>query len=556
MRHHGQSVDTCVGSTCAMHVAVDTGQVVHRLLQFTLHRSLARGLPLPTLEVRAIELEGEFEASLFRFYAHLFGHVGTVPRKKRSARPLLLPSRSLAEGCACEHRRMALPPLEDSIVAIATAPGTGAIGVVRLSGPEAYAVADALFRTRNGHRPSESSGGRILVGTIEDQDELIDEAVLLTFRSPHSYTGQDVVEFQSHGGPAVLRRVVEACVARGVRRAGPGEFTLRSYVAGKRTLVEAESVLTMVNAQGERARRAAMHGLSNRLGQELHRLQDTLTSCLGDLTAALDYPEEGVELVDVRPRLRDVRLDIQALLATASASSLAQNGARLAIVGRPNAGKSSLLNALLGYDRSIVSDTPGTTRDYLEALFEIDGIPITAIDTAGVRVTDDVIEAAGVQHATTLAEHADVVLCLLDASAPLEEGDLEILERFRSERSLVVLTKIDLADSWQRTTPVPSGFEVVRVSSHEGTGLDTLKQRIADLLLADVGASEVWISHERHAEALQRVESAVARALDAPDDLMGLDLQDAVQELAQLTGRSEIAEDVLEHIFANFCVGK
>ncbi len=290
---------------------------------------------------------------------------------------------------------MPLPPPGDTIAAIATAPGEGAIGVVRVAGPDAFAVADAVFRPAAGPPPSRRGGHRVVTGRAVDADGPIDEALLLTFRAPRSYTGQHAVEIQTHGGPAVLRRLLSACLAHGARAAGPGEFTLRAFLAGKVDLVQAESVMAIVQARSERARRSAAQGLTHRLSDELEALQDRLTEAYGDVTAVLDYPEEGVELRDVRPTLRAVRERIAALLATAEAGALVQRGARLAIVGRPNAGKSSLMNALLGYERAIVSDVPGTTRDYLEAPLELGGVPLTAVDTAGVRDTDDRIEASG-----------------------------------------------------------------------------------------------------------------------------------------------------------------
>ncbi|MEX2502889.1 MAG: tRNA uridine-5-carboxymethylaminomethyl(34) synthesis GTPase MnmE [Trueperaceae bacterium] len=460
---------------------------------------------------------------------------------------------------------MPLPPIDDTIAAIATAPGEGAIGVVRVAGPEAFALADRLFRPRSGARPSRSPGHRVLVGTVTEGAEPIDEGLLLTFRAPASYTGQDAVELQTHGGPAVLRRVLDACLRSAARAAGPGEFTLRAYLAGKMDLVQAESVLAVVQAQSERARRTAAHGLTRRLSDHLHDLQDRLVAAYGDLTAVLDYPEEGVELRDVRPVLSEVRERVAELLATAEAGALVRRGARLALAGRPNAGKSSLLNALLGYDRSIVSDRPGTTRDYLEAPLDLDGVPITAIDTAGVRRTGDDVEAFGVRSALELAERADLVLVLLDGSRPLDDDDRDLLRRTPAARRLVLITKSDLPRAW--ATPLgghaggdPGGPEPgerwIPLSAPQGAGIVALRSAVRERLLGDAVGSELWIQHERHAEALRRVAAALDRCRDAPEDLMAIDLAEALDSLAALTGRGEIAEDALAHVFANFCVGK
>ncbi|MEM7738815.1 MAG: tRNA uridine-5-carboxymethylaminomethyl(34) synthesis GTPase MnmE [Deinococcota bacterium] len=459
---------------------------------------------------------------------------------------------------------MALPPLNDTITAIATAPGQAAVGIVRVSGPDSFELVSSMFAPANGKHVDELSANRVVFGHIHDGDattrgDLVDESLLLTFRAPHSYTGQDVLELQTHGGPAVLRRVLDMCVARGARLAGPGEFTLRAYLSGRIDLVQAEAVLAMVNAQSERARRNASMGLSKALSATLHELQTTLTQVYGNIQAVFDYPEEGVPDAAFREPIGQVIHKIDGLLATANAGRLMQQGAKLAIIGRPNAGKSSLLNALLGYDRSIVSDTPGTTRDYLEAVLELDGIPITAIDTAGIRDTDDSIEASGVRAAKDIAQNADVSLLLIDSSQPLRAEDVRLLKDLMSERSLVVATKVDLAAAWgcDDIHAHSAALDCLSLSIvDETTGLENLRKHVRDKLLGDASSSELWLSSERQAEVLATVKTLLENALVAPDDLAALDLADALQALANLTGRSEIAEDALEHIFANFCVGK
>lgn len=446
---------------------------------------------------------------------------------------------------------MALPPLHDTIAAIATAPGLGAIGVVRLSGPDSFALAEGIFRSRQ--KISALPGGRVVYGHIYDGDERIDEALLLTFRAPRSYTAQDVIELQTHGGPAVLRAVLQLCVKRGARLAGPGEFTLRAYLNGRIDLVQAEAVLDLVNAQSDQARRNATLGLSKALSRELDQMQDAITRVYGNLQAILDYPEEGVPESEFAAPLREVLARCEALLATAKAGAMVRRGARLAIVGRPNAGKSSLLNALLGYPRAIVSDIPGTTRDYLEAPLDIDGVPVTAIDTAGIRSTGDAIEATGVAAAKEIARNADLTLVLLDGSAPLSDDDQLLLRELSPMRRLVVINKCDLAPAWP---PEVLGVATLSVSALTGKGLDELKQAVRQELIGDAGRSALWISSERHAAALSRVKEALERALQAPDDLAALDLEEALQALAEITGRGEIAEETLAYIFQHFCVGK
>lgn len=455
-----------------------------------------------------------------------------------------------------------LPPTNDTIAAVATAPGTGAVGIVRLSGPEAYSVADTMFVARGGVKPSRIAAGRARYGAVHDDGETIDEAVLVTFRAPHSYTGQDVVEFQTHGGPAVLRAVLDLCVKSGARLAGPGEFTLRAYLGGRLDLAQAESVLELVNAQTDSARRNATLGLTGALGARLGQIQTDVTHAYAAVQAAFDYPDEGVPEADLEAPLKRAAEDLRALLATAAAGRLARNGARLALLGRPNAGKSSLLNALLGYERSIVSEMPGTTRDYLEAPLVLAGIPLTAIDTAGIRSTADVIEASGVAVARRIAANADLRLALFDRSAPLHEDDLALLREMPADRTLVVATKADLPPAWDVTRLEESGSQVTPlvVSARTGHGMEALQTAISDTLLGDAAGTEVWLTQERHVSALttalERVEGAFRAAHAGGHDIASWELQEAVTALAGVTGRGEIAEETLASIFARFCVGK
>lgn len=448
---------------------------------------------------------------------------------------------------------MPLPPVGDTITAIATAPGVGAVGIVRLSGPQSYEVASSLFTPKSRHSVPELPAGRVVYGRVTDGAELVDEALLLTFRAPHSYTGEDVLELQTHGGPAVLRRVLGLCVTHGARLARPGEFTLRAYLSGRLDLVQAESVLNLVNAQSDSARRNAALGLGRALSRQFELIQSDVTRVYGNIQAVFDYPDEGVPEAEFQEPLARAVSRIDKLLATARAGRVAQHGAKLALIGKPNAGKSSLLNALLGFRRSLVSSTPGTTRDYLEAPLEILGVPVTAIDTAGIRDTGDAIEASGVELAKSIAQNADLSLLLLDTSAPLEPADHALIGELDETRLLVLGSKTDLPNVWE---PKTYGVNILPVSAETGEGLEVLREAIRDKLIGDAAQSELWLSGERQVSALQTVRELLLRAHDAPDDLAALDLEDALRTLAELTGRGEIAEETLEHIFANFCVGK
>ena len=448
---------------------------------------------------------------------------------------------------------MALPPLHDTIAAIATAPGVGAIGIIRLSGPDSYAIAHQIFQPKRQLDIRQLAAGRVIYGRITEAEELVDEALLLSFRQPHSYTAQDVIELQSHGGPAVLRRVLELCLSQGARLAQPGEFTLRAYLNGRLDLSQAESVLNLVNAQSDSARRQAALGLGKELSRQLDLIQSDITRVYGNIQAVFDYPDEGVSESERQLPLARAIARIDQLLKTAKAAQIVRQGARLALIGKPNAGKSSLLNALLGYERSIVSDLPGTTRDYLEAPLDLEGVPVIAIDTAGLRDTQDHIEAIGVTRAQEFAKHADVTLLLLDGNEVLTEDIHTILAELETERLIVVKSKSDLPQLWQEAD---LGMAVQAVSTVTGKGIATLKDYIRTKLLGDAGSSELWLGSDRQAEILKAVRELIIQAQNAPDELAALDLEDALRQLAEFTGRSDIAEETLEHIFANFCVGK
>lgn len=431
--------------------------------------------------------------------------------------------------------------LKEPICAIATPPGKGAIGVVRLSGEGALELAARVWR---GKDPRGLKGGRFTLGEVVDPKtgEALDQALLLVFRAPRSYTGEDLVEFHTHGSPAVLRRVLEALVEVGARVAGPGEFTFRAYMNGKLDLAQAEAVLALVEAEGDLARRQALRALEGGLSRRLEALEGRLLDLLAHIQALLDYPEEGVEPLEAERVLREALAEVEGLLGQARASRLAQRGARLALIGAPNAGKSSLLNALLGYERALVSPIPGTTRDYLEAPLELFGIPLLAVDTAGVRDTEDPLERAGVERALRIAEEADLILYVADRSLPRPSPPA-----LPWERTLRVATKADLPPAWEDPLFLP-------VSSHTGEGLPQLKEAIREALLGQGGGE--YLLTERQVEALTRAKERLLEALTLPEDLMGLALEEAARALASLRGRGEVAEAVVARVFQNFCVGK
>lgn len=431
--------------------------------------------------------------------------------------------------------------LSNTIAAVATAPGSAGVGIVRLSGPEALNIADRLFRGRA--LPSGTAGGRFLYGEFRNAaGEKLDEGLCLVFRAPHSYTGEDVAELQAHGSPAVLAELLATALGAGARAAGPGEFTLRAYLGGKLDLAQAESVLNLVNAQTEAARKQATLGLSGALSKRIEAVQTQVTRTLSAVQAMLDYPDEGVPDEDRQKPLDEAATELSALIASGRAGRMAHQGARLALIGRPNAGKSSLLNALLGYERSIVAPVAGTTRDYLEAGFELAGLPITLIDTAGLRETADEIEAAGVQQSKRLAEGADLVLYLEDGSQLRETP-----ERLPTG-AIRIQTKTDLKLLWHSPDALP-------VSAVTRAGLPELREAVRSALLRGAGQQEVWLGSQRQQDAARRALEHVQAAQTLPDDLASYELEEALRALSELTGR-DVQEDVIDGVFRNFCVGK
>ena len=437
----------------------------------------------------------------------------------------------------------------DTIAAISSAQGVGAVGIVRLSGPRAFEIADALFKGKN--RPSSTPAKRFLYGAfLGSTGEIIDSGLALIFRAPHSYTGEDVVELQTHGSPVVLGAVLARALELGARPAQAGEFTLRAFLEGKLDLSQAEAVNTLITAQTETARRQATLGLQGALGDKIAGIGARVTRTLAAIQAMLDYPEEGVPEEERTEPLQRAIEDLNALLETARAGRLTTQGARLALVGQPNVGKSSLLNALVGYERSIVTPIAGTTRDYLEANLEIAGVPLILIDTAGLRETEDMVEKKGVEKALELAEGADLVLRLEDGHEERGSGGAggRTSGALTDARVIFVQTKLDLGTVW--TDP-----DSISVSAVTGEGLPQLREEISSRLLGDVSRGEVWLSGERQVDAVKRALEHLKRALTLPDELASYELEEALDALSEVTGRN-VSEDVLEGIFRNFCVGK
>jgi len=460
--------------------------------------------------------------------------------------------------------------LDDTIAAIATPPGEGGIGIVRVSGPRALAIADRLFAS-GSRAPSHLASHTIRYGKIRDTatGERVDDALLLLFRAPRSYTGEDVVEFSCHGGPAILRRVLGLALREGARLAEPGEFTLRAYLNGRMDLAQAEAVCDQVRARTDAARRLALSQREGVLSREVGRLRQEVVGAMAAVEASIDFSDEvgDLDYPALEARLRRIRGEVEALEATSQAGRVFREGVRVAIVGRPNVGKSSLLNALLREERAIVTPVPGTTRDLIEEAASIRGIPVRAIDTAGIRQTCDPVEQIGVARARAALERADVALVVLDAVEGWTAGDAEAAAAAAGRQAVWALNKRDLAEESALAARIAEardragGAPVVAVSALTGEGLDSLEEALAAAALhGALPEAAAVVTNVRHAEALRRaaasLQEAEATTLQAlPPDLITVDLRGALDALGEITGETA-SDEVIHRIFRDFCIGK
>jgi tRNA modification GTPase len=452
----------------------------------------------------------------------------------------------------------------NTIAAIATAivPQQGSVGIVRLSGAEAVAIAHLLFQSP-GRQLWESH--RILYGYIRDPqtEELIDEALLLLMLAPRSYTREDVVEFHCHGGIMAVQRVLQLCLEQGARLAEPGEFTLRAFLNGRLDLTQAESIADLVGARSPQAAQTALAGLQGKLAQPIRQLRATCLEILAEVEARIDFEEDLPPLDEsqVKAQLTQVLAEVEQILATADQGELLRTGLKVAIVGRPNVGKSSLLNAWSRSDRAIVTDLPGTTRDVVESQLVVGGIPVQVLDTAGIRDATDQVEKIGVERSRQAAQAADLVLLTIDAQTGWTVADQEIFEQVQHRPLILVINKIDLAASISLPPPLQLASVVETAAAHS-QGIDALEQTILETVKTkNLTAGNLDLAiNQRQAAALTRAKTALQQvqitiAEQLPLDFWTIDLRNAIQALGEITGE-EVTESVLDRIFSRFCIGK
>jgi tRNA modification GTPase len=442
---------------------------------------------------------------------------------------------------------------DDTIVAVATPPGEGGVGIVRLSGRDARPIASRLFSRRLANR-------RAVLGHICDPSsgEIVDEALGLLMLAPHTYTREDVVELHAHGGPVCLQQIVELSLREGARLAEPGEFTLRAFLNGRLDLAQAEAVLDVVKARTDASLRLAVQGLGGRLSGAVRSIRGQVLESLAYLSARADFPDEDVPLIDLQPGLLGLENSLTALIATARQGMIYRQGVRIAIVGRPNVGKSSLLNRLLREDRAIVTPIPGTTRDTVSETLDLGGVPAVLTDTAGIEQSDDPVERLGIERSMRAIEQSDLLLLVLEFGRPLLHDEQRLLHQTQHRPRVIALNKCDLGDG-----PSPAdGEDVIRVSALTGEGIGSLERCLRSAVgSGSVASSDATIvTNPRHAAALGRAlaslqQARLALAAGLPEDLAGMDLRAAADSLGEITGDT-VTEDLLDTIFRNFCIGK
>ncbi len=455
----------------------------------------------------------------------------------------------------------------DTIAAIATAPGTGGIGIVRISGPQARAILGAMFRPfRRGATPESH---KLRYGTVIDRDgRVLDEVLAVYMKGPATYTREDVVELHSHGSYLVLQAILAEVFARGARPAEPGEFTKRAFLAGRIDLTRAEAVIDLLQARTRSGVDLAVGQMQGSLQERVEALRQGLTGILAILEVAIDFPDEDVEILDsghLLERLaRDVEGPLDRLLALAETGKVIREGISVVLAGRPNVGKSSLLNELLQEERALVTEVPGTTRDTIEEMISIHGIPVHLVDTAGIRAHDDLVEEMGIERARRKMDQADLVLFLVDAGAGLTDQDRELYGSLAGRDHIVVLNKTDIAspDRLDELAASFPGTDVVRISCRRQEGIDGLRETMFRHMLGDGTLEErpACAPNLRHRTVLEKCRAACGRlraALEAgaPADLLAVEVQAALDHLGDIVGITT-PEDVLDTIFSRFCIGK
>ncbi len=457
--------------------------------------------------------------------------------------------------------------IDDTIAAIATAPGEGGIGIIRISGSNSLEVAEEIFKSVSGKKISEYNLRSLIYGDIFDGEKRIDEVLVAYMKGPHSYTGEDVIEINCHGGFISVKKILELILTKDVRLAEAGEFTKRAFLNGRIDLSQAESVIDVIKSKTDKAQEVAQSQLEGSLAKKIRELRSKVTEVLAQLEVSIDFSDEDVEDVtykEIEEKSLELRDEIKKLYDSAESGKILRDGLKTVIIGKPNVGKSSLLNSILGENRAIVTEIPGTTRDVIEEFVNIKGIPLKIVDTAGIRETEDIVEKIGVQKSKESIESADLVIIVLDSSKQLTDEDLEILQSAQSKKTIVLLNKIDLEQVIDESEieKFVGKENIIKISALKNEGIEQIHDKIESMVFTgDVkSSSSLVITNSRHKDALYKAYNSINDAIDGimqrlPYDFIEVDFKNIWDYLGYINGDT-VQEDLLDTIFSNFCIGK
>lgn len=460
--------------------------------------------------------------------------------------------------------------MEETIAAISTAPGTAGIGIVRMSGKGVFDVLKRIFKPLNDEKIEDIKGYTMKYGKIfsPETGETIDEVLVSYFKEPKSYTKENMCEINSHGGTFVVRKILEVCLKNGARMATPGEFTKRAFLNGRIDLTKAEAVIDLINAKSEKETKASINQLEGKLSLEIKRIKSMILSLLADIEASIDYPEydeaEEVSNNKALTKLDKIQTELEKLNKSFETGKIIKDGIKVAIIGRPNSGKSSLLNAILKEDRAIVTDIEGTTRDTIEELVSIDGIPFKFIDTAGIREADNKVEEIGIEKSKKVAKESDLIIAMFDNSKKLTKEDEEILEFIKNKNAIIILNKTDLKEKvLENEEKIKKwGKDIIKISLLSNCDLSDFYKELNILFeLNKINPdNEIIVTEMRHKklieDAIEHTKNAKKTILDnIPIDIISINIKEIVEDLSKITGEN-VTEDVIKEIFSKFCLGK
>ena len=455
-----------------------------------------------------------------------------------------------------------------TIASISTAPGIGGIGIIRMSGKDTFKILNKIFEQKNKKSISEIKGYSLKYGHIVDKGEVIDEVLVSYFKAPNSYTTEDMCEINSHGGNIVVKKILEACLKNGARIAEPGEFTKKAFLNGRIDLAQAESVIDVINAKSDREVKASIKQLEGNLSREIQKIKQKILDIMVNIDVSIDYPEyddiEEVQNEEILSMLENIEKDLESLEKSFDNGKILKEGIKTAIIGKPNAGKSSLLNAILKEERAIVTEFEGTTRDTIEEFVTIEGVPLKLIDTAGIREAKDEVEKIGITKTKEIAQEADLIIAIFDSSKKLSKEDIDILKIIKNKKAIILLNKTDLGAKISKGDEnlISVTKNIIEISALHKTGLEELYKKIAEMFsLNEINIdNEVVITNIRHKELISKAVKKVKETKQTikkqmPIDIIAIFIKDILEYLGNITGEA-VTDDIINEIFSKFCLGK